>query len=370
MPEFLFIALDKHRQEVAERFAADTLVQADVALRELGHSRIRFYTDDIGAVSQALFESPVKLPALKAIAYTTQPMPGPLRSIWTMSKQLGPTLIVIPMLTVYLVVSGHWLWACVPGSLLAFFMVMPLWITRATRLFTRLNRAKVWQRWDQVLAIAVKLGGIKRGERPSVPAPWVAQMRAEALAGLGRMDEALVMFRGLEDHPKVPRWYSLTMLAAVHSIARNRDRALELMRQAAALKPDSAMIAIDLASLVAEWLQDGPQAGEILEKVVRLPMHELCRPHISQLRGLIAMADGQWPQAVEHLRRAIEEFAIWRSNTLVEGSIFRATVLLCIAEGRNGKRPEARKLLGKVRKFLRALDDRELTQRCMDAAGP
>ena len=58
------------------------------------------------------------------------------------------------------------------------------------------------------------------------------------------------------------------------------------------------------------------------------------------------------------------------ADVLVEGSILRATALLCIAEGRNGNRPEARKLLGKVREFLRALDDKELTQRCMDVAGP
>ena len=58
------------------------------------------------------------------------------------------------------------------------------------------------------------------------------------------------------------------------------------------------------------------------------------------------------------------------ANALVEGWILRATALLCIAEGRNGNRPEARKLLGKVQEFLRTLDDKELTRRCLDVAGP
>src|SRR5581483_10453680 len=81
-----------------------------------------------------------------------------------------------------------------PGTVIctACLFVFPgivLWYGQSGRLFARLNKARAWHRWNEVLACVEKLKQAKARTNVGVPETVLVRYRAQALAGLGRFDE-------------------------------------------------------------------------------------------------------------------------------------------------------------------------------------
>ena len=68
-----------------------------------------------------------------------------------------------------------------------------------SRKYERAMSFNAWGRWTEMLT-AIK------GVRYAIPAPQYAFHEAKALAGLGRIDEALEIVRPFGDDPKTPAW--------------------------------------------------------------------------------------------------------------------------------------------------------------------
>ena len=89
-------------------------------------------------------------------------------------------------------------------TFLAFYMVFPLLFAMfaplfnvAGRRYRKLIDAVSWGRWEEVLARVDSVGG-------RMPPEEIAFQKAKALAGLGRLDEALRLVKPFGDGVKLP----------------------------------------------------------------------------------------------------------------------------------------------------------------------
>ena len=91
--------------------------------------------------------------------------------------------------------------------------------------YEQMIEAVAWGRWEEVLRRVDSVGG-------QVSPDEVAFRKAQALAGLGRLDEALNVVEPFSDGEAMPEWLYLSRLPEVYLAANRRDIAIELTEQA------------------------------------------------------------------------------------------------------------------------------------------
>ncbi len=79
--------------------------------------------------------------------------------------------------------------------------------------FRRLREAVSWGRWDEVLRSADRVG-------PRIPADYLTFEKAKAMAGLGRLDEALAIIETFGDGGANPDWMYWSRLASIYAQRR------------------------------------------------------------------------------------------------------------------------------------------------------
>ena len=109
--------------------------------------------------------------------------------------------------------------------------------------------ALYWGRWEEAIWRADRVG-------TGLPAHAIALRKAQALAGMDRLDEALTLVEPFRDDQTVPGWFYRSMLAQVYEFARRRDEAIGELEQAVELAPDNATMLISLARHVLTHKRD------------------------------------------------------------------------------------------------------------------
>lgn len=230
--------------------------------------------------------------------------------------------------------------------------------------FARMNRAKVWGRWDEVLECVERLRKPDSMTGSTIPALELVRSRAGALAALGRLDEALAEYQTLENDPKIERWMYLTFLAGIYDNAKQFEKGLELRRQAAAQKTESAMVWTDVAYSSVRYLNHLAEAREALALAERLESSDLGKAYLPFVRGMILWREHKPAEAREQLQKALVAIQPYAHNPLTEGTILSMKAFLCGAFVDLGETAKAQALLQEVEPFLTAHRENELLAAC------
>jgi tetratricopeptide (TPR) repeat protein len=258
------------------------------------------------------------------------------------------------------------------GAVLLFvlFLLHPLVLlffkifSRASEDYDRLNRAKVWGRWHEVLECVEQLRQPDRFTGAVVPAFELDRSQASALAALGRLDEGLAIFKKYENDPKVERWLYLSFLGTIYGSAQAFEKGLELRRQAAIEKPDSSLVWIDLAYACVRRLNYVVEAREALARAEQLVVPGLGQPYLIFLRGIISWREKKPAEAKDLLEKAIIAFKPWSHNPLTEGLILSTKAFLCAVNVDMGDFKAAKKMFSEVEPFLIVHHEAELLAAC------
>jgi tetratricopeptide (TPR) repeat protein len=247
---------------------------------------------------------------------------------------------------------------CVLFPLIHFFFSLPL------HYYMRLNRAKVWSRWDEVLFCVNRLRQTHRLTRMGVGKVELARCRAQALAAKGHLEAGLAEFAGCANDPTLPRWNYMSFLASIYEAAKEHEKALECRRAAAAEKSDTSALWIDLSYGLVRGLNFPAEAREALRRAEELEITALAIPYVSFLRGIICWREGNFAEAREHLEKALPGFKSYEHNPLVEGLVLLCKSYLCAVCGALGELDLARGYFRETEQFLKAGREAELLEAC------
>jgi tetratricopeptide (TPR) repeat protein len=372
MAEYLATARNAEGKKVTERVDVDSADEAVQVLRDRGYDEIVLHTDDVGA----------RYTRQSAVASTISPKD------FLLFRQLPPALAG------FLIVAGHayrkgWPWYAAALAVLAyrwsrdnptwgsidfalcFYLLFPAAFALGAQLFQgaagryrSLIDAVAWGRWDEVLAKVDSVGG-------RVPAEEIAFQKAGALAGLGRLDEALRTVEPLADGRTIPAWNYWSRLASVYSKGKRPEESKAAMEKALELAPDNATLLVDMADSEV-WLRRNPRrARELLSRAREHALSDMLQPFVLKAEGLIRLEEGKPREARELLEQALQKASAFRhASALVGASIDKIHAALALAHAAEGDLDQARKHYRIARPRLLALKLDDIIARCEAAVGP
>lgn len=377
MPTYLLKGKDQNQVERNVRILAESGSSAQSTLAAQGWTELKLLTDDFMEMAGETMDSREELrdqitPDLEAACMEgrsptlAQQWMRSLRESWMELAFLAGILA----LGVYLALP-FMMWLSGAGILFFVFVTpaLSLYFGLPLRYFNRLNKAKVWAKWDEVLHCVHRLEQLRRFNRIGPGLFDLARCRAQALAAKGRVDEGLAIFKAYENSPEIPRWFYLSQLSTIYNTAGQYEKVVETIAQVLALKPDSSVHWLELSCTLSRYLGRLAEAQEALSRVKVEDLPELGRPHVQVAHGMLAWRKGQFIEAKDYLEQAIKGFTTMLHMPLIESCVYLAKAELCAVLGAMGERDQAAQLFKQVEPFLIAHKEVELLQACRDGLG-
>jgi tetratricopeptide (TPR) repeat protein len=370
MPEYLATARDGEGKRVTERLDADSADEAVQALRDRGYDEIVLHTDDVGALytKQSAVESVISPREFLRFRDWPAPLAGFLLITIKLYKQGWFWYLAALALLGYRFLQG-WTWKALDIAIVV-YLLLPMLFALVAQFFRgaagryhRVIDAAAWGRWEEVLARADSVGG-------QVAPEEVAFQKAKALAGLGRLDEALRLAEPFGDGQRIPAWLYWSRLAGVYATAQRYLDAKAAMEKAVELAPDNATLLVDLAdSEVWRW-HNPRRARELLARARAHALSDVLQPFVMQTEGLIRLEEGNAREARELLEEAYRRAERFRHASPLMGAMLdkmlAALALACAAEG---DLEAARRHYQLARPRLEALKHDDVLDRCAKAIG-
>jgi tetratricopeptide (TPR) repeat protein len=194
--------------------------------------------------------------------------------------------------------------------------------------------------------------------------------RAQALAGLGRLPEALREFDRVTDLPDVPPFLYWLHQSLIYLAAGERDRMLDVLGRAHEAAPAASAVTILLAHNLVVIRRDVREARRLLAEARRHVTSDVLAPYVQSLEGVLALEEGRPEDAVAHLTTAVglhRPFA--RANPILLAQEARMRARLALAHAAAGDPVAARDQFRRVRSILLAHREDELVRRCEEAIG-
>ncbi len=366
---------------------AENAQQAKARLRAEGWSDLQLVVDEIGDAAGRFVEQPKALEEFPD-QLTPEDKVDLLEGrkvvrfgFWaqyaqTIRQTSWTAVVILVFLLVYGLHRGK-TWPMIVGAgglalLIFLYPILYIFVTPYFSLpskeYARLNDAKVWSRWDEVLKSVERLRRIRRLTHMGPGEVELIRCRAQALAATGRLEEGLKEFSQFERAQAVPRWMYLSFLAGIYDCAKEFQKALACRREAVAEKSDTSVVWIDLAYGLVRGLNHPVEAREALARAEQLEINRLGQAYLPFLRGIICWREGKYLEAKGSLETAIQALQAFAHAPLAEGLVLLAQSYLCAAHVGLGEINTAQDYYRRTERFLIAAREEELLKFCRPAS--
>lgn len=263
MPNFLWSGKTPSGQKDVDEVTAETPAEARKILEGRGWTELRQHTTDVSDFVRRISRNRRQLTPKERLQYRQGTAPG-LWANWL--KNIENSAVAILALAAILTRAiynrkflNHNLWAATSATsavLLAYLLfrypVLHWWYRRTKRLFAKLHKARTWHRWDEVLRCLEKIVKAQQATNVGINVYSMARYRALALAGLGRLDEAVTGFRTAAEQAEAPPGLFHTSLASIYTVAQQYDKALESYRAGLEETADKSTVLIEMGMYLVE----------------------------------------------------------------------------------------------------------------------
>jgi tetratricopeptide (TPR) repeat protein len=371
MPNFIWTAKDKEGKSIVKELSANTIEESEAMLLAEGYTDLELKSDEIGDASREICASNNK--GRKSRPEELVRNRGNLQQ--TTLKLILETIIhdywlyiMMVLLIVLAIFRGHKNNAIFVGIVTVGWLIFRIWLRSPEIYYAKLNKAKEWHRWRDVLRIAKRCEQIRRMHIIKLPQTELIQARAQSLSGLGRLSEALAEFQQYDNQPGVQSWLYKAKLAGIYGIAKEYDICLEYMRKAIQEKPTPTLY-LDYANRLLRYKKDTIKAREALSEVEKSTMIDIAKPYYLLCKGILAYIEGDYSfsktQLIESLKIAEND----RNKPFRDGFISVINSYLCCVLAKQGDLTEARKCFAQAREYLIATEETELLEECKKAVG-
>jgi tetratricopeptide (TPR) repeat protein len=305
MRDFLLTATDREGRRTTHHVKALSSQEAYEQLEGKDYTDIVLHTDDAGAAVNRLtaFDgghiSPAEMIVLRGVS--------PLGFFLFLARKLYIHFRLLEILAVVTLALKWWYsdrlgaFGAAALSILVSPVLIALWSTLfgLSRKYDLLLACYAWGRWNDVLARAPALRG-------HVPDLELSAREAGALAGLGRLEEAIARLEHA-DSPETPRWMYLARLAEVYEVAGMHERALEIHARAHDDAPDNPTVQLEYAMALLKNERDPALARQLIDAAKK--------QHLSDILGFfLPMIEGLWLSNTGNASAAVSEFELTRRN--------------------------------------------------------
>lgn len=320
MPDYLLTAKRPNGHEVTERVDATSADEAVQILRDRGYADVVLHTDDIGA-TYTRHRDVERYVTTKEYVSFRQGL-GYVGGVLLLARKLSLTFALTILLAAASLAGRRWLgvpWSIWDTVLLiaiplpvALMLIAPLF--NAVRRYDRFIEAIAWHRWEEALQLVPAI-------RAKLSPHEAAFREAQALAGLGRLDEALARVRRFAGGQRMPEWLYWSRLASVYSAARQFNQVIATEERAAALAPENSTVLIELADVLLRYRGDARRVRDLLGRARSHAISDLAACFLTMLEGKLALEEGHAAEAVRCFERSHAQFAAFRMAKPIIGVV-------------------------------------------------
>lgn len=366
MPKYLISGRTERGREVTELVTAPSTDDAVRRFEARGYSDVTLHSDEVigylfkdGAIGEHL--SPRDYLALGRTSRAG--------FVWKMTVKLYRQQWYVFVIAVLFLIGRRAMeveWG-VLDTFAVCYLCFPLFIVLIGELFSpsrkyeRVTTFNAWGQWPEMLAA---LPSVRR----FLPAQQYAFHEGKALAGMGRLDEAMVVVRPYADDRKTPAWLYWGQLADVFHAAKLGDRAIECLEKAVENAPDNATVLVDLTVSLLRYRRDTNGARALLARVRQLAISDLVRPFLVMADGILALEERRPELAKTKLEESLALAERMRNmSALVGAAIDRIHTYLCLACAAAGDSAAAEQHFRIAEPRLLAFESEDLLDRCRKA---
>ncbi|MCR4410960.1 MAG: hypothetical protein NUV77_00880 [Thermoguttaceae bacterium] len=368
MAEYLLTGRTPEGKKATERVEAASADDAVKTLRDRGYTEIVLHTDDVmaqcagpGLTNQFITPADhVVMRRLGQWGYMLFVLAKLYRQGWSLN------LLAVGFLVFRRVMAYPWGFLDV---LAIGWLLMPLVVVLVgqflgpARKYNELIEQVAWGRWEETLRLLPAI-------RSKIPPQEAAVREAQALAGLGRLDEGLAVLQPFAGGNRIPEWMYWGLVADVYLTAQQTDRALEAEERAAALAPDNPTVLVGLALTVLRFRRDTARARALLQEAKKHQISDVLAPFLEMTEGILAFEEGHAHQAVERLEKALAAATRFvHASPLVGAMIDRMHTYLALAYAGTRDYAAAQRHFAIAEPRLRALRSDDLLRRCRQVLG-
>ena len=367
MPQYLVTGKNVHGRAVTEAVTAPTADEAVRKFKARGFADVVLHSDE---VLGHLFD-PELLENLSPRDFLALGRVSRAGYLWRMVVRLYTKQWWLYALMIALVVGRRVLdepWGFL-DTLVAGFLFFPLVIIlfgelfSPSRKFERVMTYNAWGRWADMLAALPSIRG-------TVPEPHYAFYEAKALAGLGRLDEALEVVRPYADDRETPVWLYWGLLADVFHAAKLGDRAIECNQRAVEHAPENVTVVLDMAMCLLRYRRDTAGARPFIDEARKHEISDTIYPFLLMTEGVLALEERRPEDARKKLEESVKLAEPLRHTTALMGTaIDRIHTYLSLACAATGDHAVAEKHFRIAEPRLRAFQTNDLLERCEVALG-
>ncbi|HTB85143.1 MAG TPA: hypothetical protein VK742_15975 [Candidatus Sulfotelmatobacter sp.] len=375
MTNYVWSATDKSGKKVIREIEAATAEDAKFVLLAQGYSDLELKEDEI--ISAVLTGFPKRQNASGQEIRVTgaerlKHRDNPTVTYWdALRKGVGRNFIVFLTLIVlagFAFYRGDRSYSLVYLAGLLAWMAFILFRSLPSVYYRKLIKASDWSRWNEVLSLIARLQSIGHLGLVKVPATELTRNRTKALAGLGRLDEALAEYSQCEGRPDCPSWLYKLFVASLYTTAKQYDKAIEYNLASIAEKPTSASW-VDLAYRHARYKLDPVKARAAMAESEKSPLPDFAQPFRIRCLGVIAYLEADYAAAKRDLETAIVLVEKARGRPYRDGHLSIARAYLCCVLAKQGDLAGAKKNFSLAKAYLVATKEDELLADCRQFIG-
>ncbi len=377
MAEYLISGLRETEQRSTVIIQANSSEEAIAIMTERGYRELTLHTDDVSALYTKATEVSDVFSADEYLGFQTR---GTLAAIFFMVKKIyrnnwlftsaiilyfayrflnQPPSLFFDWSTETFRFRNLTDWLLLSGLFLPILVAAINHFHNPARDYQRFIEHECWGRWQAVLDMQLP---------DSIPADDVAFHRANALASLGKIEEALQLVAHLENRPELPTWLFYSRLSTVYDKAKDHGTAFAMLEKSVELDPDNSTALIDLAMNCVSRRQDFERAEQLMRRARKQMLSEITAPFATYVDGLIALRRGQSKRAIELLCKSIVEVTPYRpSSPMIDLVIDEANAMMAIAHATLGDFEQSRPFFLRSHPRLVALDLRYIIDEYIQA---
>jgi tetratricopeptide (TPR) repeat protein len=375
MSKYVWTAKDKSGKQVVKEVEAETAEASKTVLMADGYSELTLKEDEIMTTVQAGF--PDRLTVLGEEVKVTaeervKALDNPTVTLWdafrTGIRQSRTGCLLLILLAIYSGCRGNWSSALLLIVALLAWLGFIICVGLPSAYYQKLIKAADWNRWTEVLSLVATLQAMRRFSFIKVPTTELTRNRTKALAGMGRLAEALAEYKQCEGRPDCPTWLYKQFVGSLYTTGKQYDKAIEYNLMSIAEKPTPTAWA-DLANRYARYKRDPVKAREAMTEADKSPIADAAKPFRIRCLGIIAYLEGDYVTAKRELEAAIALVEKAKARPYRDGHLGVARAYLCCVLAKLGDLPAAKECFALAQEYLEATEETELIAECRRLIG-
>ena len=232
--------------------------------------------------------------------------------------------------------------------------------TCESQVYNQLINHLSWHRWSEALELIPLM--------EKIPDEELKIRKAQALAGLGRLEEAEQILEPLGRAGLMNRQMYLTRIVCVYEAFGDWQRVLELSEEAAEIAPDDPLFQIDLAMQLARQNQRLDETQVLLDRAKSHELEDLASIFVSFAQGWIDFRYGRHRDAIKQFQASVENWLPYiHATPLIGEAINEAYAVLAILYAEQKDFAQSRDYFAKAQPRLLAQNRTELISAYLDA---